>query len=90
MSDLQERIEELRKTWQYGNGPGFREALAIIDELQRENCALKAALDDAETANRSAAVCAEHIEEFTGDGCLVCEVERLKHDAFMCGEPSHE
>lgn len=33
---VDERIAKLREEWQFGNGPGYREALAIIDDLVRQ------------------------------------------------------
>ena len=41
-----------------------------LDRLREENAELL-------EANHSAAVCAKHTEQFVGDDCLVCEVERL-------------
>lgn len=63
------------KGWEWGDIP-VRLRESSVAELQAENRRLLAALDDAETANLSAAVCSSHVNEFTRDGCLVCDEER--------------
>ena len=45
-----------------------------LDMANAESSRLKAELQRARDDNSAAAVCQDHIEEFVGTGCLVCDV----------------
>ena len=44
----------------------------IVEELGREHLERGRTLEKVWLANESVAVCAKHVAEVTGDGCLVC------------------
>lgn len=65
--------DKLNKLVKLGNQ--YAQGLQFCD---KEYAKLKKEIERLRAANESARVCSKHTDEFVGDGCLICDNERLR------------